>query len=145
MVRLAVINLKTCLKSIGKVIMIVLVLAMCLKFAKLIYQAVENFDFISTETSIEMVNSNLAISGSFQEETEKTSGIKKILVAELALFSGAEEEIMEKENQEEVLEFEETVAVPESEQVVENVEEVSVQETGKPEIQERFWCPNCCD
>ena len=109
MVRLAVINLKTLLKSLMRVIVIVLVLAMVVKFSKLTYQGAKNFDLgsVSLKNSLEMMKDNVRISACFeQEQEEKRNDLKKILVAELAVFSGAEEEIMEKENQEEVLEFE---------------------------------------
>lgn len=108
MVRLAVINLKGLVKGIMKVIAILLILAMVIKVSKLMYHAVKKFDLesIILQNKLEMMSQNLNIAQSFQEEPSEKSELKKILVAELAVFSGAEEEIMEKENQEEVLEFE---------------------------------------
>ena len=103
MVRLAVINLKGLVKGIMKVIAILLILAMVIKVSKLMYHAVKKFDLesIILQNKLEMMSQNLNIAQSFQEEPSEKSELKKILVAELAVFSGAEEEIMEKENQEE--------------------------------------------
>lgn len=110
MIKLAVINLKTLLKSIMKIIIAICVVAMIIKFVIIVYHMGRNFDIenFGLQSNIGMIKSNLPISKCFDEnnEQDKNSGLKKILVAELAVFAGAEEEIMEKENQEEVLEFE---------------------------------------
>ena len=131
MVRLAVINLKGLLKSIMKVIAVLLIFAMIIKISKLMYHSVKKFDLesIILQNKLEMMNQNLNIAQSFQEEPSEKSELKKILVAELAVFSGAEEEIMEKENQEEVLEFENVDnQVPQNEVPKEQPQEVA-QET----------------
>ncbi len=109
MINLAVINLKTLLKRILKIIIAILMLSMVIKFAKILYQTSKEFDVknFGLKTNLSMIKNNLNFSKSFeQEEKEKTSEFKKILVAELAVFLGSEEEMMEKENQEEVIEFE---------------------------------------
>lgn len=137
MVRLAVINLKTLLKSLMKVIVIVLVLAMVVKFSKLIYQGAKNFDLgsMSLKNSLEMMKDNVRISACFEkEQKEKRNDLKKILVAELAVFSGAEEEIMEKENQEEVLEFENGENRVEENQEIKDEPAVQVPETQENQI-----------
>lgn len=109
MINLAVINLKGCLRKVIKIIIAILVFAMIIKIGMMVYNASKNFNLknLEIQSNINMIKNNLTISKCFEhrEETKK-SGLKKILVAELAVFSGAEEEIMEKENQEEVLEFE---------------------------------------
>lgn len=109
MINLAVINLKTLLKKIIKIMAIFLSLAMMIKFVQIVYQASQKFDIESfgLKNNLSMIQNNLNFSYSFEKNPEnKTSELKKILVAELAVFSGAEEEIMEQENQEEVLDFE---------------------------------------
>ena len=109
MINLAVINLKTLLKRIVKMIVAILIFAMVIKFTKILYQTSQKIDVknLGWKSSLSMIKNNLNFSKSFeQEEKEKTSEFKKILVAELAVFLGSEEEIMEKENQEEVIEFE---------------------------------------
>lgn len=135
MVKLAVINLKTLLKNFFRVIAILLVLAMMIKFSKVIYHSLKKFDFesVSLKNKIEILNQNLSISKCFENETQESSELKKILVAQLAVFSGAEEEIMEKENQEEVLEFENIEnQVLQNELPKEEAQE-TVQETAAPE------------
>ena len=109
MIRLAVINLKTLLKNIIKIIVIILIIAMMFKFAKLVYRMSQKFDkeSFALQSHLRMIKSNLSFAKHFeQKEKEETSELKKILVAELAVFSGAEEEMMEKENQEEITAFE---------------------------------------
>lgn len=126
MINLAVINLKTVLKKIGKTIVVILVMAMILKFAKMLYVFCKTFDIeqIKSNSNVAIIKNNLAFAKGFeQDEPKKDSELKKILVAQLAVFSGAEEEIMEKENQEEVLEFEEKKDIKSTENVSEKKEE----------------------
>lgn len=121
MINLAVINLKSLLKKIVKMIGLVLVVAMIIKFVNVIYNAGKNFEGVALSNKISMIKGNLAISKCFEKtENAYQSGFKKILVAELAVFSGAEEGLMEKENQEEILEFEDV----EETQNIEKPEEV---------------------
>ena len=119
MIHLAVINLKTLFKRLMKIIIVILMVAMMIKFVKMAYYFVRNFDLenIKLNSHIEMIKNNVAIAKSFEtKKTNTDSELKKILVAQLAVFSGAEEEIMEQENQEEVLEFQKTddTVVPET-------------------------------
>lgn len=133
MINLAVINLKTLGKKITKIIIVILAFAMIIKFTKILYGMTKKFDLenLKLNSNIGMLKNNLAISKGFEKnETNKDSELKKILVAQLAVFSGAEEEIMEKENQEEVLEFENTNPV----EVPESVIEPKVEE--QPQVQE---------
>lgn len=134
MINLAVINLKTFGKKITKIIIVILAFAMIIKFTKILYSITKKFDLenLKWNSNIGIMKNNLALSKGFEKEkTTKESELKKILVAQLAVFSGAEEEIMEKENQEEVLEFEDTNATTE---VPENVVEPKTEE--QPEVQE---------
>ena len=112
MINLAVINLKTLLRKIGKIIIVILVFAMSIKFVKIVYNYTQKFDFenMKLTSNIGMIKNNISISKYYENNSkENKSELKKILVAQLAVFTGAEEEIMEKENQEEVLEFEDKV------------------------------------
>lgn len=109
MVNLAVINLKTLFKKIIKIIVVILVFAMMIKFMTMIYHFSKkiNMENLGWKNNIGMIQNNLTISKCFESnDKNEKSELKKILVAQLAVFSGAEEEIMEKENREEVLEFE---------------------------------------
>ena len=109
MINLAVINLKVLLKKIMQIISAILILAMVIKIGMIVYRKCKDFNLeeFGMQSNISMIKNNLTIAKCFENNDETTkSGLKKILVAELAVFSGAEEEIMEKENQEEVLEFE---------------------------------------
>ncbi len=107
MINLAVINLKTLLKRMVKIIFIILMIAMMFKLTQIVYQKASNRKKIELQTNVSMIKDNLSVSYFFEKnESTKKSEWKKILVAELAIFSGAEEQMMEKENQEEVIEFE---------------------------------------
>lgn len=98
-----------------KIILVILVLAMVMKLVQIGYQASRKWKIeqVGLKNNVSMIRNNLAFSYSFEKKKpDKTSELKKILVAELAVFSGAEEELMEQENQEEVLDFEEAQAEP---------------------------------
>lgn len=134
MINLAVINLKTLLKKIMKIIIVILVFAMIIKFVSVIYHASLNFHIkdLGLKNNIGMIQNNLAISKCFEStEENKNSELKKILVAELAVFLGSEEEMMEKENMEEILEFENTN--PEEE----NTPEVVIEQENPEPVQEQ--------
>ncbi len=91
MIRLAVINLKTLVKRVLKMILILLILAMLVKFSKIVYQALQKWDTenFAFQNPLNMIENNLVFSQSFEKDTQhKTSEWKKILVAELAVFSG---------------------------------------------------------
>ncbi len=136
MIRLAVINLKTLVKRVLKMILILLILAMLVKFSKIVYQALQKWDTenFAFQNPLNMIENNLVFSQSFEKDTQhKTSEWKKILVAELAVFSGAEEEIMERENQEEVIDFPDLGNQPISEESKEE-ENISTPDVSNPEI-----------
>lgn len=135
MINLAVINLKTLLKRLTKVIIVILVLAMSFKFSKILYQSAQKLDLekIGLKNNIRMIQNNLSFSQCFEEtQKDNTSELKKILVAELTLFSGVEEEIMERENREETIEFED-IAIEKTES--ETTEEVKGRENPITDVQ----------
>ena len=107
MISVAVINLKTLIKKCAKMLLILVFLIIFIKCIKLAYDFVINVNFekVKLNNDIEIIKNNINIAKCFDNEAKKNSNIKKILVAELAVFSGVEEELMEKENQEEILEF----------------------------------------
>ena len=101
MINLAVINLKGILKKIGKIIFIIILIAILTNFIKLL-----DFKHVFSNVSIastESIEKSIVITQSFkQDEDNKKSNIKKILESEFALFSTTEEKLMEIENMEEV-------------------------------------------
>ena len=105
MINLAVINIKDILKIIKKIFLIALISVILITIFK-------KFKFNSeilkekNRFNSKIIDKNILLSNYYNTNIIKSeSGLKKILVSELALFS-SEEELMEKENQEEVLEFE---------------------------------------
>lgn len=104
MINLAVINLKTLIRKTIKIIIAILVIAMIFKFIKLIYNGIKNFDIKNLISQNSIINDNLAISNYFEteENTIESSGLKKILVAQLAVFSGVEEQKSEIKNNQEI-------------------------------------------
>lgn len=139
MINLAVINLKTLLKRIAKIIVAILVLAMVIKFVKILYQCSQEFEVknLGLKSNLSMIKNNLNFSKFFEEDKkEKTSELKKILVAELAVFLGSEEEIMEKENQEEIIEFE-NIEKGQKENAVMQEAQVTQEATPEPKTQQQ--------
>lgn len=111
MINVAVINLKSLIKGFIKLIIILVVIFV-------IITSVRKIDISSINLSIfdnlKFIDDTILLSSYFNKDTSKTeSGLKKILVSELVIFS-TEEELMEKENQEEVTEFQEVVEQEES-------------------------------
>ena len=107
MINLAVINLKGLLKKIGKIIIILVIFSIIINFFKIINFS--EFDFFSNISiaSTDSIEKNIIIAKYFDEDDKtKKSSIKKILESELALFLTTEEKLMEIENMEEVVEFE---------------------------------------
>lgn len=102
MINVTVINLKNLLKWIVRIICFLIILVICIGITKnmkikhLSFSLLDNFKFID-DTII--LSSYLN-----QDETKKESGLKKLLVSELVIFS-SEEELMERENQEENIEI----------------------------------------
>lgn len=136
MINLAVINLKTLIKKIVQIIIAILVIAMIFKFVKLIYNGIKNFEIKNIISKNSVINDNLVISNYFETEdnTKKSSGLKKILVSQLAVFSGAEEksdgvQIAQEENkvEEKLNEVEVQVENSVPEDVVQTVSDESVQ------------------
>lgn len=105
MINLAVINVKDILKILKKIIFVVLIGIFLVNF----FGKIEfNMEYFKSKVCFnnKAIDDNILISNYYNaSSSKKESGLKKILVSELALFS-SEEELMEKENQEEVLEFE---------------------------------------
>lgn len=104
MINVAVINLKTLIRCMLKIIILLIIVFVFISVIKKI-------DTSSISLSIfhnsKCIDETILLSSYFNNNSKKESGLKKILVSELAIFS-TEEELMEKENQEEVIEFEES-------------------------------------
>lgn len=107
MINLAVINIKDVFKILKKIVFAVLLVIFLVNF----FGKIElNMEYVKSKISFnnKVIEDNIMISNYYHDNnSKKESGLKKILVSEFALFSN-EEELMEKENQEEVLEFENT-------------------------------------
>lgn len=111
MINLAVINIKDIIKLIKKIIIGFIIFCIFIKFMGKIkndnYIKIEDLKNKSFIDFCNVINETLIIS-KYYKENEKTvnkSGIKKILASELSIFD-VEEKLMELENQEEVIEFE---------------------------------------
>lgn len=106
MINLAVINIKDVIKLIKKVFIVFFIIVILINCFKKI-----NFNITELKSNInfnsKMIDTNIVFSNYCNNKTKSKSALKKILTSEFALFS-SEEELMEKENQEEVLEFENT-------------------------------------
>ena len=108
MVKLKVINLKDIIIKIFKIIIRILIIIFFILIIKHIIKTVlkENIiDKISFEHEKILKEEILLFGIENKKEIKKESSLKKMLVSELTVFS-SEEELMEKENQEEVIEFE---------------------------------------
>ncbi len=119
MINLTVINVKDFLKVLKKIILVIVFGFFLVNwFGKLEF----NMEYIKSKISFnnKIIDDNIIISNYYNVNTsKKESGLKKILVSEFALFSN-EEELMEKENQEETLEFEQTNSQSNSENINDN-------------------------
>lgn len=93
MINLAVINLKVLIRKSLKIIIAIILIAMIFKFIKIIYNGVKNIDIKIFNTTNNIINENLAIFNYYEtpKKTIEESGLKKILVSQLAVFAGAEE------------------------------------------------------
>ena len=109
MINLAVINLKSLIKKIIKIIIVALIATMIFKFINIFKAGNFTSKFFSKFKSshVEIIEETVGISNYFNNNktSKKESNLKKLLVSELSVFS-TEDELMEKENQEEVTEFE---------------------------------------
>lgn len=104
MINVAVINLKNLIKICMKLIIILVVIFICITSIKKINISSIN---LSIFNNLKYIDDTILLSSYFNKDNSKhESGLKKILVSELVIFS-SEEELMEKENQEEVIEFQE--------------------------------------
>ena len=117
MINGAVINLKNLVKWLVKLIAILTIII-------IIINSIKKINIWSIKLSIldniKCIDDTILLSSYFNKDRLKNeSGLKKILVSELVIFS-TEEELMEKENQEEILEFEEEI---EQEEIKEEKEE----------------------
>lgn len=106
MINLAVINLKELLNFIFKGIVGIIILIIIFNLLGNIkngnYVDIEDLKKNNFFQCSEIIDKNLLISKYYNSENvEKESGIKRLLVSELAIL-GTEEELMEKENQEEL-------------------------------------------
>ncbi len=109
MVNLAVINLKSSTRKIGKFIIVAIVVTMIFKLLQFTFGKINNLK-INKENSknyINIMEDSLSIFsfGNLDIRTNKVANAKKIISSEIRLLSN-EEAIMEKENQEEAREFE---------------------------------------
>ena len=109
MVNLAVINLKSSTKKIGKFIIVAVVVTMIFKLLQFTFGKINNLK-INGENSKKYINImedslSLFSFGDVDIRTNKVTNAKKIIASEIRLLSN-EEAIMEKENQEEAREFE---------------------------------------
>ena len=135
MINLAVINLKDIIKFIKNIIISFII---GIIFLKLIF-FLKNADYVSIEDlqknyfsgliSNKIIGKNILISNAFENTNtylKKESSIKKVLMSELAIFN-TEEELMELENQEEAIEFEDQNNNSETDVIEEeNNEEIQV-------------------
>ena len=74
MINLAVINLKTLLKRMVKIIFIILMIAMMFKLTQIVYQKASNRKKIELQTNVSMIKDNLSVSYFFEknESTKKS-------------------------------------------------------------------------
>lgn len=111
MINLAVISLREIIKFIKNIIIsiIAIILIFCFlgKIKKGNYIKIEDLKEKSVFEFSKIIDKNILISNYYNNETvSKESGIKRLLCSELSILGAREEELMEKENQEEILEFE---------------------------------------
>lgn len=133
MINLAVINLKSVLKKLIKIIIVAFIVAMIFKFVKILCS--ENYmrKFFSNFKSshVEIIESSMSVSSYLNNnKAPKESNLKTMLVSELAVFSAKEEELMEKENQEENIEYEDAALMDNQENA--NNESQSLEEIHVP-------------
>lgn len=102
MINVAVINLKTLTKIIIRLFLFIIVMLFIINTIRKI--DVSNIN-LSTLNGLNPIDDTIMLSYYFNKsQSRQESGLKKILVSELVIFS-TEEELMEKENQEENIEF----------------------------------------
>ena len=133
MINLAVISLKDIIKILKRIIIFFAIILLLSKICKSIkneeYTKIEELKQIKLFDCSSIIDNTLLVSNlSSNEKVTNTSGIKKILVSELSLLY-TEEELMEIENQEEVIEFEDISLNSEKEVQDETIEKVNIDNT----------------
>lgn len=102
MINLAVINIKDVIKIL-KILIISIIIILIISKLGVSFAKNKEFPFRNINTS-EVINQTILLSNYSENSKQKESGLKRLLISELAIFS-EEEKLMEIENQEEVLEF----------------------------------------
>lgn len=131
MINLAVINLKDIIKFIRNffigIIIFIILIKICGNIKNGNYVEIKDLKEKSFFDYCKIIDRTLIISTYYKnsEMTVNKSGIKKILGSELSILD-MEEELMEKENQEEVLEFEDASNIESAEEI--KTETVNVEE-----------------
>lgn len=130
MINLAVISLKDITSFFKKIIIGIILFIFVLKMIGNIkngnYVKIEDLKEKSFFDYCKIIDKTLIISEFYNnEKIVNESGIKKILVSELSILN-AEEELMEKENQEEVIEFEEVEIEQQVDEKVETTNEEKI-------------------
>ena len=124
MINLAVINLKVLIRKTLKIIIAIILIAMIFKFIKVIYNGVKNSDIKIFNINNNVINENLAIFNYYETKKKsiEESGLKKILVSQLAVFAGVEEKNTAVESEK----FQ-------NEEIQDNIIEVSIEEQIQPD------------
>lgn len=123
MINVAVINLKTLIKGFFRIIIFLIIVIVIISGIKKIDISSIN---LSIFNNLKFIDDTILLSSYFnQNHSKQESGLKKILVSELVIFSTEEEKLMEKENQEEVIEFEEEAKQENVQENNENIEKVA--------------------
>lgn len=120
MINVTVISLKTIIKFLVKIMIFLIIFILIINVIKKINITTIDMSALNNQKFIE---DTIVLSSYLnQNKSKKESGLKKILVSELVIFS-TEEELIEKENQEEIVEFEEKIEVaePKSEEKKESI------------------------
>jgi stage II sporulation protein P len=123
MINLAVINIKDIFKIIKRLIILVIVIVIMISVINTFREKIQiNLSDLKIFYNTKNIDRNLSISSYFNSNnSKKENGLKKILVSELTIFSN-EEKLMEKENQEEDTEFENSSNVLENQSNEVNIE-----------------------
>lgn len=99
MINLTVINLKTLIKKIIKIIIAIFIVAMIFKFISGVFKNFQNLlnEKLNIKSNVNIINDNFAISNYFENMTEhiENNRLKKILVAQLAVFLGSEQQVLD--------------------------------------------------
>ena len=139
MINLRVISLKDIIKLIKKILVLCIIGIMLINCMGIIRN--KGFFYVKKvfENQVSNIDKNILISNYFNNQEFKnnnTSGIKKILASELIIFS-QEYELMEKENQEETVDYIDTTIVMEEKSldIAQEVESIQNNDVGKEQPQ----------